>query len=372
MKKKTKILFKMFYLYHKAAYDPLIDQFQNDPQYDVALSLTHEVNRTFGVFAKDRSRSYLEHFEKEGYRVSDEKEHFDIVVVPDTVNESLYGRTLLCLLWHGITFTKTVIYRRLKNHRPHKYMVFVEGDYSEKKFKESGCLYNSEIYKVGYPKMDPYFWDNHFDRELILSSLGLDPTKPTVLFAPTYKPTCVYDVKDAIFKATKDFNLIIKLHHYAWIGRFARHSQHKIFERRLPQYSHAVVIPKDQYNILPLMYAADTLVSEASGAVTEFLATGKIGVIYNLDHESLKHTDGEFLLTNDNRKFLKNSFVHVSNPDELREGIEKALNSTKEMFQAAKRERDTYFFKLDGKASERTKAEIERLYNEGTHFNLVE
>ena len=251
-------------------------------------------------------------------------------------------------------------------------MVFVEGDYSEKKFKESGCLYNSEIYKVGYPKMDPYFWDNHFDRELILSSLGLDPTKPTVLFAPTYKPTCVYDVKDAIFKATKDFNLIIKLHHYAWIGRFARHSQHKIFERRLPQYSHAVVIPKDQYNILPLMYAADTLVSEASGAVTEFLATGKIGVIYNLDHESLKHTDGEFLLTNDNRKFLKNSFVHVSNPDELREGIEKALNSTKEMFQAAKRERDTYFFKLDGKASERTKAEIERLYNEGTHFNLVE
>ena len=40
---KTKVLFKMFYLYHKAAFDPLIELFENDPEYDVALSLTHEV-----------------------------------------------------------------------------------------------------------------------------------------------------------------------------------------------------------------------------------------------------------------------------------------------------------------------------------------
>ena len=39
---KIKILFKIFYLYHKAAYDPLIKLFENDTKYDVALSLTHE------------------------------------------------------------------------------------------------------------------------------------------------------------------------------------------------------------------------------------------------------------------------------------------------------------------------------------------
>ena len=46
---KTKVLFKMFYLYHKAAYDPLIELFERDPKYDVSLSLTHEIERTFGL-----------------------------------------------------------------------------------------------------------------------------------------------------------------------------------------------------------------------------------------------------------------------------------------------------------------------------------
>ena len=49
---KTKVLFKMFYLYHKAVFDPLIDLFKSDPEYDVALSVTHEVERTFGLFDK--------------------------------------------------------------------------------------------------------------------------------------------------------------------------------------------------------------------------------------------------------------------------------------------------------------------------------
>ena len=53
---KTKVLFKMFYLYHKAAYDPLIELFERDPKYDVALSLTHEIERTFGLFDKDQTK----------------------------------------------------------------------------------------------------------------------------------------------------------------------------------------------------------------------------------------------------------------------------------------------------------------------------
>lgn len=368
---KIKILFKMFYLYHKTAYDPLIEVFCSDPRYDVALSLTHENKHAFGIFTRKLSHEFLKKFEDQGYRVSDEKEEFDIVVVPDVVNESDFDNTLLCLIYHGITFTKTVTFRELKKHRTGRYMIFAEGDYSVQQLHKSGCLFNSEVYKVGYPKMDPYFKKNQFDREEILLSLGLNPEKKTVLFAPTYKPTCAYRLKDEIFEATKNYNLIIKLHHYAWRGKFARHSQHKIFERQLSKYLHAVIIPPDDYSILPLMAVADTLVSEASGAVTEFLATGKVGVIYNLDHDLLKHSDGEPLLTIDNREFLKDSFVHINRANELEKGIEHALSPTEEMLLAAKRDREYFFYKLDGKASERVKAEIERLYKEGTHFNPV-
>ena len=77
----------MFYLYHKAAYDPLIELFERDSKYDVALSLTHEVERTFGLFDKDQTKKYLQKFEKEGHRISDENENYDIVFAPDVVDE---------------------------------------------------------------------------------------------------------------------------------------------------------------------------------------------------------------------------------------------------------------------------------------------
>ena len=368
--KKTKVLFKMFYLYHKAAFDPLIDLFESDQNYDVALSLTHEVERSFGFFDKDETKKYLQKFEQEGHRISDENENFDIIFAPDVIDEKKYGDALLCLIYHGITFTKTVTYRELKKHAGHRYIIFAEGDQSVESLQESGSLGNSELHKVGYPKMDPYFTEKNFNRDKILKSLGLDPEKPVILFAPTYKPTCMYDLKEAIFESTKDYNLIIKLHHYAWMGKYASHKQHKIFEDQIENYPHAIIIPKDDYNILPLLFVADTLVSEASGAITEFLATGKTGVIYNLNQESLKHSDGEALLSFDNREYLKDSFVHINSTDKLRDGIEYALHPTPEMKMAQKADQDKIFFRLDGKASKRTKAKIELLLAESGNLSI--
>ena len=140
---KTKILFKMLYLYHKAAFDPLIKVFNADQAYEVSLSLTHEINRTMGTFVKKQSDKYLKQFQKEGYRVTDESEQFDIVVVPDIVDVSGYGKTLLCFVNHG-TGIKNVLYRNLRKHKPTRYMIFVEGQYRVDKLIESGCIFNCE------------------------------------------------------------------------------------------------------------------------------------------------------------------------------------------------------------------------------------
>jgi CDP-glycerol glycerophosphotransferase (TagB/SpsB family) len=368
---KTKILFKMFYLYHKAAYEPLIDIFRSDLQYDVAISLTDEVSKKFGIFDKKESNEALTESLQKNVRISDENEHFDIVIVPDVVDEKKYGKALLCMFYHGITFTKTVTYRELEKHQPNKYIIFAESEYAVKQLEKSGSLHNSEAYKIGYPKLDPLFQTGLFDKENILRSLGLNTNKQTVLYAPTYKPTSVYELKDAIFEKTIDYNLIIKLHHYAWLGKYASHSQHKIFERRLKKYEHAVIIPYESYSIIPYLCIADTLVSEASGAITEFLATGKIGVIYEMDDDQLRHSDGQRLLVEQRQNFLKDSFVHINSPNNLDDGIGKALDPSQKMINAAKDDRDKYFYKLDGKASLRAKTMIEKLYDEGTHFNIV-
>jgi len=367
---KIKLLFKIGFVYHKAAFDPVIELFLADPRYDVRFALDEERIRRWGIFNLRHRPAIVGQWVRDGYRFTEEKAGFDVVISGDTVRDAgAYGSTLLCFLNHG-TGIKNILYRNLEKSRGHRYQIFVEGQYRVDRLRESGALGRSEVHLIGLPKLDHFFQGRFSDRERLLRALGLDPALPTVLFAPTYKPTCLYEVKDAIFQATEGrANLIIKLHHYSWMGKYAPHRQHRIFEKRVPRHPHAVLLPMTEYNIVPYMAAADTLLSEASSTVFDFLAMGKTGIIYDLDCDHLKHSDGRPILTEDNREFLRGAFVHISSPDQLAEGIEAALHPTAEMKAAADAQRGYYFHGLDGKASARLKETVERLLGEGGHGN---
>ncbi len=359
---KIRLLFKIGYIYHKSSMDPLLDIFSRDARYDISISLTEERHKKWGIFTRRVNDEFRKVVEDTRFRLTDEREEFDIVIVGDTIRDAQrFGSAMLCFVNHG-TGIKNLLYRNLRRHSGVKYMIFVEGDYRVEKLRESGCLGDSEVYKIGLPKLDPCFEPGRFDRTEILRKYGLDPGKKTVLFAPTYKPTCMYEVKDHIFSETEDYNLIIKLHHYSWMGKYAPHKQHRIFERRVPRFPHSVLIPVEDYNIIPLMYAADTLISEASSTVFDFLALKKTGIIYDLNHDKLKHSDGEHILTTDNREFLKGAFVHIDFPDQIGEAIELALNPTEAMQRRADEYRDYFFYGLDGKASQRLKQQVELRY----------
>ncbi len=367
---RVKLLFKIGFVYHKAAFDPVIDLFMSDPRYDVYFALDEERIRRWGMLDLPCRPAIVDQWLREGYRFTEEKSGFDVVIAGDTVrNAEAYGRALLCFLNHG-TGIKNILYRNLEGSQGHRYQIFVEGQYRVDRLRESGVLGRSEVHLVGLPKLDYYFQGRFSDRDQLLRTWGLDPSRPTVLFAPTYKPTCLYAIRDAVFAATRDrYNLIIKLHHYSWMGKYAPHRQHRIFEARVGKYPHSVLLPMSEYNIVPYMAAADTLLSEASSTVFDFLAMGKTGIIYDLDCDHLRHSDGRPLLTEDNRLFLRDAFVHISAPGQLAEGVDAALHPSRSMRAAADEQRGYYFHRLDGGASRRLKAAVERLLAEGGHEN---
>lgn len=368
---RRRLLFKIGFVYHKAAFDPLIELFRSDDRYDVFFALDEERMRRFFVNFRYRP-PIVDEWVRQGYRFTEEKRGFDVVIAGDTVRDAeAYGRTLLCFLNHG-TGIKNLLYRNLSKHLDTRYQIFVEGRYRVERLQQSGFQGRSEVHLIGLPKLDWYFQGRYRDRAELLRRWGLNPDRRTVLFAPTYKPTCMYEVKDAIFAATENrYNLIVKLHHYSWMGKYAPHRQHRIFERRVKKYPHSVLLPPSEYNIVPYMAAADTLVSEASSTVFDFLALRKTGIIYDLPSDRLLHSDGQPLLTEDNREFLKGAFVHVGAPDRLGAAIEQALNPTPAMREAADEERAYYFHGLDGRASQRLKDRIEELLAEGGHENLA-
>lgn len=369
MNKSKKILFKLNYLYHLPALEPVIDIFSQDKSYDVTVVLSHDFDYHLGIFRRKKTKEYLKRFVDKDVRIAQEDEKFDVVFVSDVVDNSNYQNSLMCMVYHGPIFNKSVTFRELKKHKDDKYLIFAESQYAVDKLTEADCLGSSETKIVGFPKMDPII-NNKFDKRKILSQLGLDINKKTVLYAPTYKPTSLYELKDEIFNATKDYNLIIKLHHYSWMGKYANRNQSRIIKNRISQYNHAVLIPRDSYNIIPLYTVADTLISEASGAISEFLITDKVGIIYDLNDNNLKHTDDEPLLLHD-EKFLNNSFIHIDSPTQLKDAIHSAVNPTQDRIDNVKYDKGKYFDKNDGNASSRIKMIIDDILSKDVSTNTA-
>lgn len=201
-----------------------------------------------------------------------------------------------------------------------------------------------------------------YNRPSILKQLELDVNKKTVLYAPTYKPTSLYDLKDDIFEATKDYNLIVKLHHYSWMGKYAKRSQSKLIKNQIDKYNHAILIPRDSYNIIPLFAVSDTLISEASGALTEFIITGKVGIVYNITNREKKHSDNQPLLSIE-KDFLKDAHIQVDSPAELKQAIQLALKPKNERLKNIQTNKEKYFYRCDGKASQRIKSIVDNLFH---------
>ncbi len=367
--KKIRVLFKIDYVYYKAAFDPVIELLLHNEKYDVWFSLGMEKKR-FLIFDIKFQDHIVREWEKLGYRFTKETTGFDIVIVGDTMRDAkAYQKTLLCFLNHG-TGIKNILYRNLAKVPNDRYQIFVEGEHRVQALRHSQCLGKSAVHLIGLPKLDFYFQGRYSDREGMLQRLGLDPRRKTLLYAPTYKPTSLYHIKDDIFEQTQDLNLIVKLHPYSWMGKYAPHRQHRIYERRVRKYPHAVLLPFDAYNIIPYYAVADTLMSEASSTVFDFLALQKFGIVFDLPCERLQHSDGEPLLEIDNRAFLTGAFVHIDSGKKIRAAIEQALHPTEAMQQQADHYRQKLFYQLDGQASQRFVATMEQLYYEGGHENV--
>ena len=369
MDKKIKLLFRIGYAYHKAAFDPIIEYLMDNEKYDIWFSLDMEKKRYF-IFDLPYRNKIIDEWEKLGYRFTKETKGFDIVISGDTLrNSSEYGKAMLIFLNHG-TGIKNILYRNLARTPNDKYLIFVEGQHRVDSLRKSSSLRKNEVYLIGLPKLDFYFQGRLNDKESLLKRWNLDPQKKTILFAPTYKPTCLYEIKDDIFEQTLNYNLIIKLHPYSWMGKYAPHKQHRIYEKRIKKYRHAVLLPFEEFNIVPYYTLADTLLSEASSTAFDFLAFQKQGIIFDLPCETLSHSDGEALLEIDNREFLKGAFVHINSGKQIEKAVEQSISPTKEMIEQAAKYRERYFYKLDGKASERFVQQMEKLLIEGGHENI--
>lgn len=126
---------------------------------------------------------------------------------------------------------------------------------------------------IGMPKVDCLV-DGSIDRAAVLLALGLDPSRPTVLYAPTWSPASSLNAIGIDLVAgllRLPINLIVKLHDRSrdlrerysggvdWVSRL---------QRLLPP-GRGVIAPG--HDISPYLVSADLMITDHSSAGFEFL-----------------------------------------------------------------------------------------------------
>jgi len=359
-----KVLFDLKKQYYFNSLFPLYKEMMKDNNYDIYFRVGKDQKRFLGIFLISQKNEIKAELQNKGYKITEKRDDFDLVVCGDAVrNPNKYGKAKFFHLDHGVGI-KTLRIRNIKRQEHQHYHVFLEGQYWYDYIKSLGWEDVAHFYITGLPKLDPLFWPNYYNDESLIDRLGLDRNKNTVLFAPSYKPSCIKFIKDKLTDLIPIYNLVIKLHPYSWAGKYAPHSQHRFYQRLSEKENNVYLIPKKEYDIYPYLSLADTLISDTSSVINEFLALGKYGIIYVLPHEKLKHSDGMPILSIDPEEWLKGAFPHMHKPDDLIPAVELALNPNQQMKSKLNQYRNYFFTGLDGNSSVRVKKKIDNIMKE--------
>ncbi len=159
--------------------------------------------------------------------------------------------------------------------------------------------YQLKIVKAGVPKADAFF-DGSFERSAVLHSLGLDVSKKTILYAPTFQREASLEcfgisIMDRL--ASLDCNLLVRLHHLSLnlrhpdaVRAHSGRDWRKTIGEMAEKHANLRMVEGDS---TPYFVASDIMVSDVSGASFEFMLQDKPVVFMDVpDFFSVHGKDG--------------------------------------------------------------------------------
>jgi hypothetical protein len=126
---------------------------------------------------------------------------------------------------------------------------------------------------VGYPKLDALV-NGTWSRRPVLESLGLDPMRPTILYAPTWSPASSLNaIGKKLVRRLLDTpaNLIVKLHDRSRDVRTRYSGGVDWVETLQPLLRHTRGVLAPGHDISPYLVAADLMITDHSSAGFEYL-----------------------------------------------------------------------------------------------------
>lgn len=267
---------------------------------------------------------------------------WDAFISPDAMQPARRARRAI-QIFHGISFKGKMYTPRIRRFSD----LFLVGDDMRRRFVTRGLFPEDApgLHNIGMPKLDAFF-DGSLDRTRILGDLGIDPARPVVLYAPTWRPeSSLYSHGVEFMKRSAEregWTLLIKLHD--WVLDPATNPID--WAKAMPELEGPHVRFAPGRDITPYMFAADLLVSDASSVANEFLLLDRPVVWIDVPDLIKKYNQ-----TIDLDGWGRRTGRIVSTTDELMEACANGLAQPDE-FSPVRREAAADMFYHPGRATE--------------------
>ena len=265
MGERKRVLFTGYAPVHFVCFLPVYRSLLDDPAVELWLSggFKRELEEDRVEFVLD---GFYDPFPVDRTRVIPvaraREESFDVLVcahLSDTLFPGEAARTVQ--IFHGVSFKNLLVRERALRFDT----LCLPGRYHAELYRQQGLVRaGSRCFLTGYAKTDPLA-DRAVDRSA-LRELGLDPARPTILFAPTGEKRNALETHgvDAIraIRKTRRYNLLIKPHDHP--------------KRQIDWFAELADLEDDRtrlvrgLDVVPYLKAADLLITDASSVAFEY------------------------------------------------------------------------------------------------------
>jgi hypothetical protein len=220
-----------------------------------------------------------------------------------------------------------------------------------RRYLAAGIVTPGQAALVGYPKLDALV-NGRFDAEEVRRALGLEPSRPTALFGPTWSAASALHIAgEAIIEQliTSGFNVIAKLHDRS-LQTSERFTEGIDWRDRLARFSSTgafALAPGPDSS--PYLAAADVMVTDHSSIGFEYLTLDRPLVIF--DAPDLAWVAR---INPDKITLLRSAATVVQTPQELATAVQDGLRDPLRLSRERRAVAAEMFFK-PGTATERAR-----------------
>ena len=368
MADKIKILFDSFHLYHLPQFDPVIDLLSKDDRFQIfhstaAVNKKEERELCLNILATKPGTMIYSESEEERAKMMKELD-LDFFVCGWSryeLDEYISEKTLAGMIYHGIGVKPSY----WRDNHPRLNIRFVEGIYRMDQLRSHGV--DKELVLTGFTKLDPLFSQNPSFDEKLAQSLGLDPSKKTILFAPTFYPSSLERFGMKLGEYTQNYNVILKPHMWTYfLDKFGEYNlvpQRNLAYDLADKFSHIKLLGPEVYNITPYYKISDILLTEASSTIYEMIALEKPVIVnrfyrLKLSHKLFRYRLFKKRLSKEMNKDITNFCFEMNRARDLPQVLDTAFNENHKRLNIVREYQKKMLYKLDGKASERVRDTI--------------